>query len=75
MPTNISTNSAPEIEKYGTPASPATARASNVFPVPGGPISTLRCHDGGKTQGDCCGLETEYVPRGPIRRAAMLLFL
>jgi hypothetical protein len=22
-----------------------------------------------------CGLETEYVPRGPIRRAAMLLFL
>src|SRR5947209_16700226 len=25
-PTNISTNSAPEIEKYGTPASPATAR-------------------------------------------------
>src|SRR6266851_1393533 len=29
-PTNISTNWAPEIEKYGTPASPATARASSV---------------------------------------------
>ena len=34
-PTNISTNSDPEIEKNGTPASPATARASRVFPVPG----------------------------------------
>ena len=36
-PTNISTKSEPEIEKNGTPASPATARASSVFPVPGGP--------------------------------------
>ena len=36
-PTNISTKSEPEIEKKGTPASPATARASSVFPVPGGP--------------------------------------
>ena len=36
-PTNISTNSEPEIEKNGTPASPATARASSVLPVPGGP--------------------------------------
>mmetsp|Transcript_7789 Transcript_7789/g.15715 ORF Transcript_7789/g.15715 Transcript_7789/m.15715 type:complete len:256 (-) Transcript_7789:1139-1906(-) len=36
-PTNISTNSEPEIEKKGTPASPATARAIRVFPVPGGP--------------------------------------
>src|SRR5205814_2362270 len=39
-PTNISTNSEPEIEKNGTPASPATARASIVFPVPGGPTSS-----------------------------------
>ena len=37
MPTNISTNSEPEIEKNGTCASPATAFASNVLPVPGGP--------------------------------------
>ena len=36
-PTNISTKSEPLIEKNGTPASPATARASNVLPVPGGP--------------------------------------
>ena len=36
-PTNISTKSEPEIEKNGTPASPATARANNVLPVPGGP--------------------------------------
>ena len=40
-PTNISTKSEPEIEKNGTFASPATARASKVLPVPGGPtIST-----------------------------------
>ena len=38
-PTNISTNSLPLIEKKGTPASPAIARASSVFPVPGGPIN------------------------------------
>ena len=38
-PTNISTNSDPEIEKNGTFASPATAFASNVLPVPGGPTS------------------------------------
>ena len=36
-PTNISTKSEPEMEKKGTPASPATARASRVLPVPGGP--------------------------------------
>ena len=39
-PTNISTNSEPEIEKNGTFASPATALASNVLPVPGGPTSS-----------------------------------
>ena len=36
-PTNISTKSDPEMLKKGTPASPATALASRVFPVPGGP--------------------------------------
>ena len=36
-PTNISTKSEPEIEKNGTSASPAMARASNVLPHPGGP--------------------------------------
>mmetsp|Transcript_29564 Transcript_29564/g.63638 ORF Transcript_29564/g.63638 Transcript_29564/m.63638 type:complete len:232 (+) Transcript_29564:1414-2109(+) len=36
-PTNISTNSDPDAEMNGTPASPATARASSVLPVPGGP--------------------------------------
>ena len=38
-PTNISTNSEPEMEKNGTLASPATARASSVLPVPGEPSS------------------------------------
>ena len=36
-PTNISTKSDPQMLKNGTPASPATARASSVLPVPGGP--------------------------------------
>ena len=36
-PTNISTKSDPEMLKKGTPASPATAFASRVLPVPGGP--------------------------------------
>ena len=39
-PTNISTKSEPEIVKNGTLASPATARASSVLPVPGGPTSS-----------------------------------
>lgn len=39
MPANICTNSAPDIEKNGTFASPATARAISVLPVPGGPTS------------------------------------
>ena len=38
-PTNISTKSDPESEKNGTLASPATALANNVFPVPGNPTS------------------------------------
>lgn len=36
-PTNISTKSEPLIDKKGTPASPATALANKVLPVPGGP--------------------------------------
>src|SRR5690625_983665 len=38
-PTNISTKSDPEMEKNGTLASPAMARAKSVLPVPGGPTS------------------------------------
>lgn len=38
-PTKISSNSGPAAWKNGTPASPATALANNVFPVPGGPTS------------------------------------
>ena len=38
-PTNISTKSEPLMEKNGTPASPATALARSVLPVPGGPTS------------------------------------
>ena len=38
-PTNISTKSEPAREKNGAFASPATAFANSVFPVPGGPTS------------------------------------
>ena len=38
-PTSISSNSEPLVSKKGTPASPATALASNVLPVPGAPTS------------------------------------
>ena len=38
-PTNISTKSDPDKEKNGTFASPATAFANNVLPVPGGPTN------------------------------------
>ena len=39
-PTNISMKSLPVTETNGTPASPATARAMRVLPVPGGPTSS-----------------------------------
>ena len=39
-PTNISTKSEPLIEKKGTLASPATAFANKVLPVPGGPTKS-----------------------------------
>ena len=41
IPTNISTNSEPDMEKKGTLASPATALANIVFPVPGGPTKRI----------------------------------
>ena len=43
MPTIASTNSDADSEKNGTSASPATARASSVLPVPGGPLSRTPC--------------------------------
>ncbi len=43
MPTIASTNSDAASEKKGTPASPATARARSVLPVPGGPLSSTPC--------------------------------
>ena len=43
MPTIASMNSEAEMLKNGASASPATARASSVFPVPGGPLSSTPC--------------------------------
>lgn len=38
-PENLYTKSLPDTEKNGTPAYPAQALASNVLPVPGGPVN------------------------------------
>lgn len=43
-PTNISRNSEPEMERNGTPASPAVALANSVLPVPGGPDKIAPCN-------------------------------
>ena len=40
-PTNISMKSDPVTDRKPTPASPATARAKRVLPVPGGPTSRM----------------------------------
>ncbi|ANB11259.1 hypothetical protein AWJ20_4062 [Sugiyamaella lignohabitans] len=40
-PTYNSSNSEPLIKKKGTPASPATALARRVLPVPGGPVRRI----------------------------------
>ena len=40
-PTNISINEEPVADINDTPASPATARAINVLPVPGGPSKRI----------------------------------
>ena len=40
-PTNISMKSEPVTDRKPTPASPATARAKSVLPVPGGPTSRM----------------------------------
>mmetsp|Transcript_21580 Transcript_21580/g.64603 ORF Transcript_21580/g.64603 Transcript_21580/m.64603 type:complete len:453 (-) Transcript_21580:60-1418(-) len=56
-PTNISTNSEPEQEMKGTPASPATARARSVLPVPGGPSRSTPRGDWAPTLVNLSGLE------------------
>src|SRR5213080_2206933 len=54
-PTNISTKSEPDIEKNGRPASPATALASSVFPVPGGPTSSAPLGSRPPSRWNFCG--------------------
>ena len=60
-PTNISTKSEPEIEKNGTPASPATARASSVLPVPGGPEQQHALGDLGPDRAELLGVLQELL--------------
>lgn len=43
FPVLDSTNSAPDANTNGSPLSLAIARASNVFPVPGGPLINIPC--------------------------------
>jgi len=54
-PTNISTNSDPEMEKKGTPASPEIALAMSVLPVPGGPTSSTPFGMRAPSEANFCG--------------------
>ena len=54
-PTNTSSNSEPATKKNGTPASPATARASIVLPVPGGPVNRTPRGDLAPIKENFCG--------------------
>ena len=55
-PTNISTKSEPLMLKNGTPASPATALASRVLPVPGAPDEQDALGDARAQFGEAFGL-------------------
>src|SRR3989442_12663331 len=71
-PTNISTKSDPEMEKKGTPASPAMARASSVFPVPGDPMRRTPLGNGPAGLGDLLrALEEGEDPLAPLFRPFM----
>ena len=54
-PTNISMKSDPVTDRNGTPASPATARAMSVLPVPGGPTSSTPLGMRAPTAAKRCG--------------------
>ena len=54
-PTNISMKSEPVTDRNGTPASPATARAMRVLPVPGGPDEQHALGDAGADLGEAVG--------------------
>jgi len=72
-PTNISTKSEPDIEKKGRPASPATALASSVFPVPGGPTSSAPFGSRPPRRWNFCGsFRKSMIALGPfgIERSA-----
>ena len=71
MPTIASMNSEAEAEKKGTPASPATARASSVLPVPGGPRAARRAgcaRRASRTWPGCAGSRPPRPARSPPRR-------
>ena len=58
-PTKVSTKSDPESAKKGTPDSPATALASSVLPVPGGPCRITPRGMRAPTRAEALGLAEE----------------
>ncbi len=66
MPTIASTNSDAAMEKNGTFASPATARASSVLPVPGGPLSRTPCGMRAPSLLYFCGIAQEVDDLGEL---------
>ena len=82
-PTNISTKSEPDMEKKGTPASPATALASRVLPVPGGPTSRqplgmrapMAVNRLGERMNSTTSLSSSFSSSAPATSANVTLFL
>lgn len=77
-PTRISSNSGPAAWKKGTPASPATARANKVFPVPTEKIHAksqklLAKNHGVLVSGSLPGGPTSKTPFGSFPPSAMNL--
>ncbi len=65
-PTNISMKSEPVTERKGTPASPATARAMRVLPVPGGTDEQDALGDAGADLAEALGVLQEVDHLGDL---------
>ncbi len=71
-PTNISMKSEPVTDRKGTPASPATARAMRVLPVPGGTDEQDALGDAGADVAEALGVLQEVDHLGDLQLDAVV---
>ena len=71
-PTNISMKSEPVTDRNPTPASPATARANRVLPVPGGPTSRMPFGHAGADLAEALGHAQEVDDFGDLLLDALV---